>query len=316
MRADEHKLSRVWVYFLATRPAFLTASAAPVLVGSALGFAVTGSFSVTLFLLALFATILLHSGANIANDYFDHLSGNDWMPDKPTPFSGGSRLIQKGILSPKATLIESVVLLAAGALLGVIIVVITKSVFVVVLGMMGLLGGFFYTCPPVKFSYRTLGEVIIALLFGILPVTGAYYLQAGQVDFVVAPAAAIVALLIFLIILINEFADVHQDSSANKKTLVVRFGVPRSVIIYRTALALTYLIAVLSLMFSGPMRYGAIGYLLTLPLGINVFTLANTKNLTEARDFRVNARTILLHAAGTLVITVGLAVCGLASGGT
>ena len=313
--ADDHKLSRVWVYFIATRPAFLTASAAPVLVGSALGFAVTGSFSVGLFLLALFATMLLHSGANVANDYFDHVSGNDWAGEKPTPFSGGSRLIQKGILSPKATLIESVVLLAAGALLGVIIVVITKSVFVVVLGVIGLLGGFFYTCPPMKFSYRTLGEAVIALLFGILPVTGAYYLQAGRVDFVVGPAAAIAALLIFMIILINEFADVHQDSSANKKTLVVRFGIARSVIIYRTALVLTYLIAAFSIFVSSPMRYGAIGYLLTLPVGINVFTLANAKNLAEAKDFRVNARTILLHTTGGLAITVGMVVCGLTEGG-
>ena len=74
---NEDKFSRFWIYFFATRPAFLTASAAPVLVGSALGFAFTDTFSISLFLLALFATMLLHSGANVANDYYDYLFGND-----------------------------------------------------------------------------------------------------------------------------------------------------------------------------------------------------------------------------------------------
>jgi 1,4-dihydroxy-2-naphthoate octaprenyltransferase len=259
--------------------------------------------------------VLLQGGANMTNDYFDHLSGNDWAGEKPTPFSGGSGMIQKGLLSPRAMLTESLVVLAAGAMLGVIIVLITKSVFIIVLGVVGVLGGFFYTSPPLKFAYRTTGEILIAFLFGILPVAGAYYLQAGRVDWIITPAAMIVAILIFMIILINEFADVHQDSSVNKRTLVVRFGVKSSSIIYRSVLVVTYLVAVLSLMFDGPVRYAGAGYLVTMPVGVKTFLLANEKNLTEAKDFRVNAWTVLLHIGGTLAITAGLVVYGLVSKG-
>ena len=313
MTAGDHKLSRVWVYFLAVRPAFLTASAAPVLVGSAVGFATASTFSVSLFLLALFATVLIHCGANVANDYYDHLSGNDQANKKPTPFSGGCRFIQNGIMSPKATLIESVILLAAGATLGIVILAMTRSVLILILGLAGLLGGFFYTAKPIKLCYRTLGEVTIAFLFGILPVCGSYYLQAGQIDFHVIPAALIVALLIFLIILINEFPDIGPDGSVGKKTLVVRFGVPVCVILYRAALILTYLIAAASLFLDRVMLYAAIGYLLTFPLGVSVFGLANAKQLTGLKDLRVNARTIALHATGALALTIGFILYGLAA---
>jgi 1,4-dihydroxy-2-naphthoate octaprenyltransferase len=305
-------LTRVWTYFLAARPAFLTASAAPVLVGSALGFAVTDTFSVSFFLLALFAMMFLHSGANVANDYYDHIFGNDQANKNPTPFSGGSRFIQNGIMSPEATLMESVVLFAAGGAIGIIIIILTRSIFILALGLAGMLGGFFYTAKPIKLCYRTLGEITIAFLFGILPVTGSYYLQTGRVDEHVLPAAVIVALLIFLIIFINEFPDIGPDASVGKKTLVVLFGVRSCTVLYRAALILTYLIAAASLFFDDVMLYAALAYLLTLPLGINVFRLANTKNLTEVRDIRVNARTVILHAVGALAMTAGFVVYGLA----
>jgi 1,4-dihydroxy-2-naphthoate octaprenyltransferase len=314
MIAGKRKLSRVWVYFLAARPGFLTASAAPVLVGSAAGFAFTGSFSVVFFLLAMFAMMLLQAGSNIVNDYFDHLSGDDPANKNPTPFSGGSRLIQQGKMSPQTALCEGILLLAAGGMLGIIIVILSGSLLILALGIVGLLGGFFYTAGPVKLSYRTLGEITIAFLFGILPVTGSYFLQKGTVDFHVVPAAIIVSTLIFLIIFINEFTDVGPDAYVGKKTLVVRFGVARCASLYRAALALTYLIAAVSLFFDRYMFYAGIAYLLTLPLGIKIFRLANPKKLAETHDIRVNARTILLHSVGSLALTAGFVIYGLTVG--
>ena len=111
--------------------------------------------------------------------------------------------------------------------MGLAILLITKSIFILLLGLTGLLGGFFYTAPPVKLGYRSLGETAIAFLFGILPVSGAYYLQTGQFDSIILLPASIVGILIFLVILINEFPDRDADSAVNKRTLVVSFGVPK-----------------------------------------------------------------------------------------
>jgi len=99
--------SKFITLFLASRPKFLVASVAPVLVGSCLGYAVAGAFQLHLFILALLAIMALHAGANMTNDYFDHTSRNDWVNQNPTPFSGGRRYIQQGILSPRATLLTA-----------------------------------------------------------------------------------------------------------------------------------------------------------------------------------------------------------------
>jgi len=224
MAQPEH--SKLVIFLLASRPKFLVASAAPVFVGSALGYATAGTFQPMLFILAMLAIMALHAGANIANDYFDHTSGNDWLNRNPTPFSGGRRYIQEGILSPKATLIIALAALAVGSVIGIVIVWLTRSVFILILGLIGLLGGYFYTASPVRLGYRCIGEFVIALLFGLLPVYGSYYLQTQTIGQLPLLPACIVGILIFLVILVNEFPDIVADAAVNKRTLVVRFGVP------------------------------------------------------------------------------------------
>ena len=300
--------SKLKTLFLASRPKFLTASAAPVLVGSTLGFAVAGTFNWPLFLLALFATMALHSGANIANDYFDHLSGNDWANKNATPFSGGRRFIQQGVLSPKATLLASLFCLTVGAILGVIILLITRSVFILALGLVGLLGGFFYTAPPVKLGYRGIGEFVIAFLFGILPVYGSYYLQTRIIDLVPLPVACIVGILIFLVIFINEFPDLAADAAVDKKTLVVRLGIPVCVWIYRIAVVSTFCIAVAGAILNRIMLWPCLLYFLfCMPVGIAAIRFANTPDLsTPGRtQHRACAITIFLHLLGALTLSTG-----------
>lgn len=310
---------------LATRPAFLTASAAPVLVGSAAGFAYSGNFNTPLFVLALFAIMLLHSGSNVANDYFDHISRNDWLNKNPTPFSGGRQFIQKGILSPKATLILSLVCLATGAAIGTIIFILTKSAFIFFLGVIGILGGFFYTAPPAKLGYRCFGETAIAFLFGILPVTGSFYLQTGRLDLTPLLPGLIVGILIFLVILINEFPDSVADAKARKKTIVVALGPQTAIWIYRTVLITSYAIAIASILISRIFFFAGLFFLLTLPLGFITFKLTNPKNMVSPAitmagsanllsesiakaDTKPNQLTILLHLAGCLALTIGFLI--------
>lgn len=290
---------------LATRPAFLTASALPVIVGSAAGLAQSGQFNIAFFLFALFSAMFLHSGANVANDYFDHISRNDWLNFNTTPFSGGRRYIQDGILSAQATLMLSLFCFAAGAALGLAILLITKSIFILLLGLFGLFGGFFYTAPPLKLGYRTLGEIAIAFLFGILPVSGAYYLQTGQFDFLILLPAAIVGILIFLVIFINEFPDKDADSAVGKKTLVVTFGVSNSVWIYRIILIASYAISIV-LLFSKVMFFAGLFYLLTLPIALAAIKVSTVEKLLMPKQSLPNKNTIILHTSGCLALAAGL----------
>jgi len=303
--------SKIANLFLSTRPKFLTASISPILVGSALGFLVAGTFNWLFFILSLLAIMAFHAGANVINDYYDHLSRNDWVNKNVTPFSGGSRFIQNYLLSPKETLILGLCLFATGAVAGLIIVLITKSVFILSLGIIGLLGGFFYTAKPVKLGYRTIGEFFIAMLFGVLPVYGAYYLQTGRIDLSVLPAACIIGILVFLIILANEFPDAAADAAVNKRTLVVYFGVPVSVWIYRVTLGASFVLAA-TILFHQKFAIGGILYLLTLPVAIMAMKFVNKRDLAEPNPAQIRASgiTVLLHTIGTIALAGGFLITG------
>jgi len=299
------------ILFLAARPKFLTASIMPVLVGTAMGYAQGGIFQPVLFVLAMFGIMALHAGANIANDYFDHISRNDWVNTNVTPFSGGRRFIQDGILSARATLLASLFCLAVGSALGVAIILITQSVFILILGFIGLVGGFFYTAPPIKLGYRGVGEIAIAFLFGILPVYGSYYLQTRTLDVTPMPAGCIVGILIFLVIFVNEFPDLSADAAVNKKTLLVHFGVGAGVWIYRIAVIVTFVVAVVSVFISRIMLWPSLlYYLFGLPVAIAAITFANEQDLsTPGRtQHRASAITIFLHLIGCLAFSAGFLI--------
>jgi 1,4-dihydroxy-2-naphthoate octaprenyltransferase len=299
--------SKLIILLLACRPKFLVASAAPILVGSFLGYATAGSFNAGLFILALLAIMALQAGANMANDYFDHISGNDWANKNPTPFSGGSRYIQKEILSPKVILLAALVSLATGSAIGIVIVLLTQSLFILILGLAGLLGGFFYTAPPVKLGYRCVGEFVIALLFGLLPVYGSYYLQTETIDITPLLPACIVGILIFLVILVNEFPDVSADAMVNKRTLVVRFGVPASVWVYKIALITSFIIAAAMLVYRS-MFFAGMFYLITLPIAAIAIKSVNKEDLVKPGRYRASQITILLHTIGSLALTIGFII--------
>jgi 1,4-dihydroxy-2-naphthoate polyprenyltransferase len=294
----------------AARPQYLSASVAPILVGSALGFSVAGAFSPLLFVLAMLSIMALHAGANVTNDYFDSATDDDWVNKNPTPFSGGRQFIQQGILSPRATLLAGLGYLAIGCAIGLLIVWLTRSMLVLGIGVAGVLGAFFYTAWPLRLGYRGVGEILIGILFGILPVYGSYYLQAGVIDWLPILPALIVAILIFLVIFINEFPDLPADAQVRKRTMIVLLGVPRCVIIYRATVIVSYVLAGLMLL-NDRTFYAGLLYLLTLPLAIFAMRSANREDLVKPGLYRANQLTIVLHTVGGLSLAAGLLVPGL-----
>jgi 1,4-dihydroxy-2-naphthoate octaprenyltransferase len=200
--------------------------------------------------------------------------------------------------------------LAIGSAIGLVIVLLTKSVLILIIGLVGLLGGFFYTAPPIKLGYRCVGEFVIAMLFGLLPVYASYYLQTGTIDTIPLLPAAIVATLIFLIILINEFPDADADATVSKKTLVVHFGVPASVWIYRITLIGGFIIAAVMLIHRS-MFFAGLFYLFTLPVAVLAIKSANKQDLVKPGQYRASQITVLLHVIGSLALTIGFIITGL-----
>jgi 1,4-dihydroxy-2-naphthoate octaprenyltransferase len=233
-------------FFLATRPKFFAASVLPLLIGSTWGWLEAGAFSGAAFFLALITTVLIHASANVLNDVFDDINGNDRVNEgRIFPYTGGSRLIQNGVidLSQMARWGGALMILAAfcGAAL-----VSYKGPVVIVFGLVGVALGILYSIPPFSLSARGLGELAVGIAFGILPVVGSAWLQSGQVSLEALLISVPISMWVTAILLINEVPDAQADAAVERKTFVVRFGIARTRHLYLALHAVAFLAFVAS----------------------------------------------------------------------
>jgi 1,4-dihydroxy-2-naphthoate octaprenyltransferase len=135
-------------------------------------------------------------------------------------------------------------------------------------------------------------------------------LQTETIDVTPILPAVIVSILIFLVILVNEFPDLKADAAVSKKTLVVFFGVLVSVWIYRIVLVASFVIAAVMLIYGG-MFYAGLFYLFTLPVAVVAIRFVNKKDLTTPGKYRASQITVILHALGSLALTAGFVVSSL-----
>jgi 1,4-dihydroxy-2-naphthoate octaprenyltransferase len=218
--------------FNAMRPKFFPASVLPVLAGSAWGFMVAGQFDLSAFVLALLATVCVHAGANVLNDVGDDAGGTDRQnEDRIYPYTGGSRFIQAGIMSANGMARLGVSLLAVAAIAGLILL-LSKGAMVLWFGIAGLLLAVLYSLGPVRLASIGLGEISVGIAFGVLPVTGAAWLQSGSLGVDVLLFSIPVSVWVTAILLINEVPDIAADGATGKRTLPVRFDLGGTSVIY------------------------------------------------------------------------------------
>lgn len=231
-------LSTPWLIMRTFRLPFVIATILPVAIGAAVAFR-AGHFDLTLFALTLAGALLLHLGVNTANDYFDSRLGADDINTTPTPYSGGSRVIQYGLLPGTAVLSLSTSAYLAGSLIGLYLA-FTRGLPVLLIGLVGLVVSWGYTAPPLKLAYRGLGELVVGLGFGPLLVLGAYYVQAQTVSIEAGLVSIPLGLLVMLILYVNEVPDRTWDDEAGKKTFVSRMSEDSIVKGYELAMASVY----------------------------------------------------------------------------
>ena len=276
------------------RAEFLPASVMPVLLGVAIAHARTGAFDPLLLALTLTGVVFIHLGANVANDYFDHLSGNDALNMQfVRPFTGGSRLIQDGLLSPRAVLNLSLALFAAAIAAGVALTIL-RGPYILILGAIGIASGFFYVAPPINIASRGLGEIFIGLNFGVLTVMGAYFVQTRSVSRESFLASLPLAALIAAVVFINEFQDVSADARVRKRTLVVRMGLRRAAKAYVFIMLAPFVLvtagAVVGLLpKTGLLALGA------LPFALGAIAVAGKRYASPKELAPANALTIVTH---------------------
>jgi len=289
--------------FHATRPKFYPASVLPVVAGTAWGVSAAGRIDVTLFILALLATVLVHAASNVLNDIGDDSIGTDRRNDKRIyPYTGGSRFIQTGILTSSRMARLGVSLLAAAALLGVALI-IEKGPVVLLFGLAGVLLAIVYSLGPLRLSAIGLGELAVGAAIGVLPVTGAAWLQGASIDAALLLFSLPISAWVSAILLINEVPDIEADGACGKNTLPVRLGLSGTSRLY-LAMQATAAIVVVVLTVQGQLPLLAP----LLPLGLLVLAWRAGVAIRSGVENRVSMTqaiesTLAIHTVGSLWLT-------------
>jgi 1,4-dihydroxy-2-naphthoate octaprenyltransferase len=237
------RLSAWWTFFLTTRLPFLTATIVPVALGGAVA-AHDHRFVWGWFLLALLGAALIHLGLNMANDLFDDASGADAANVTPTPFSGGSRVLQYGLVSRRAVLAASAACYSAGIAIGFGLAA-ARGWGLLAIGGAGVFISLAYSAPPLRLVHRGVGELTTAVGFGPITTLGAYYVCAQRFAGVALYASLPVALFIALVLYLNEVPDRAGDAVVGKRTLPVRWSRERVIAGYWAMAATAYLLIAL-----------------------------------------------------------------------
>jgi len=284
-------------YFYAVRPAFLSASLLPVLTALAYVRGVFDLLDYGLALLTLVSVLLIHSAANVFNDYFDSRNGSDANNDlRIFPFSGGSRFIQNGVLSEQETFRYASVLLVGGIVTG-LLVTYTTDLEILLFGVLGVALAVFYSAPPCL-ACKGLGDLTIVGCFGVLPVTGSVYAQIGEVTAESIWLGLVVGCFVAAILWINSIPDIEADIRASKNTWPVRLN-------QRIALrmhGLWFISGFGLILFTSLYETGYLALLAVVPAVIAVLAALNSQFIPAI------PLTLLTHAAVCILLGIGFLV--------
>ncbi len=247
--------------------------------------------------------VLMHAAANVLNDYHDACNGADQANTQGIyPFTGGARLIQKGVVTPQDTRALALALLIFLVPWGLLLALHT-GLGLLGLGVIGAFLAWAYSAPPFVLMSRGLGELTVALAWALV-VIGADYVQRGAFSIIPSAIALSYGLLIGNVLLINGFPDASADAQANKRTLVVRLGPNRAAWLYLGLAVLAHawvLVGVWWFIHPAVARWG----LVSLPLSLSAawFLFKYAHDVAQLKPALV--LTVLAAVVHGLAMTLG-----------
>jgi 1,4-dihydroxy-2-naphthoate octaprenyltransferase len=213
-----HRLTRVLT--LVRYRFFLFAGLLPYLLGAAWSYSVAGVFDVAMFWSGLGGVVFAVIGVEAYNEYFDARMGTD-------------RVFNPQEVAPVTDAVFWIGTVAFAAALAVGIYLTARVGWpVLAFALLGGAAAIFYEAPPIRWSYRGLGEAVIALAYGPWMVLGSVYLHSQRLSWSALLASLVPGLLIMALAVVNAIPDFHQDRLVGKRNLVVRLGRERAVWLY------------------------------------------------------------------------------------
>ena len=211
--------ARLRTWYRASRPFTLTASIVPIFVGSALAFQ-ESQVSFLLFALMLIASVLVQVGANLVDEYSDHL-----RPGGSQKVLAPYKVIALGLLQPQEVKRGAIACFGVATAIGMYLVAVAGWP-ILVLSLVSLLVAYFYAGGPKPLGTFALGQPLVFISMGLGMVTGAHYVHTHTVTLEALMLSAAVGCMVTAILVANDLRDMEEDRASGKRTPVTLLGRP------------------------------------------------------------------------------------------
>ena len=224
------KTNSAKAWLLAARPKTLSGAAVPVMIGvslaytDALAFYEEGTFNWLAAVLCLLFAFIMQIDANFINDFFDFVNGSD---DAETRL-GPRRACAQGWVTLDAMKKAIAATTCIACVVGLPLAWF-GGLEMIIVGALCVVFAFLYTT---FFSYKGLGDLLVLVFFGIVPVCCSYYVQLHVVTAEVFLASIACGLVIDALLIVNNFRDRDNDRLAGKNTIIVKLGAEAGLQLY------------------------------------------------------------------------------------
>jgi len=274
---------------------FLYAGLLPYLLGGAWAYAIEHRFDATLFFSGLAGVVLAVVGVEAFNEYFDSRMGTD-------------RVFNPAELPPMS---DAVLWLGVAAFAGALAVGIHLTMRggwpILAFALLGGVAAIFYVAPPIRWAYRGLGELVIALSYGPWMVLGSMYLHTRALSWPALVVSLVPGFLIMALAVVNAIPDFHQDRLVGKRNLCVRLGRRRAVTLY-VALASAGLLLVPIGVLAGVLPWPCLAALLAVPLLVKSGRVARATYETPRAFVPAVRNVVTCYLVAVLLVIAGLLV--------
>ena len=263
--------SKLKEFFMCTRPHSYPASITPVLFGAtyALGYEI--KFSILKFILFLLACLLIQAATNLFNEYYDYKYGLDKIDSE-----GISGSIVKGNLSPREVMVGALVLYALAFILGLILTFMT-SLYVLLVGLVCMLAGYFYTGGKYPIAYSPFGEVVSGFFMGTIIISLSFYFQTGYVNTDIIVVSLPLFIMIGAILLANNIRDLDNDKESGRRTYAILVGRNNAIKTMAISFIVVYLLNILFIVTKYASWWNLLVFV-TIPLAIKIIKGFSTNN--------------------------------------
>ena len=263
--------SKLKEFFMCTRPHSYPASIAPVLFGATYALGYESKFSILKFILFLLACLLIQAATNLFNEYYDYKHGLDKVDSE-----GISGSIVKGNLSPKEVMVGALVLYALAFVFGLILTFMT-SIYVLLVGLVCMLAGYFYTGGKYPIAYSPFGEVVSGFFMGTIIIALSFYFQTGYVNADIIVVSLPLFIMIGAILLANNIRDLDNDKESGRRTYAILVGKNNAIKTMAISFIVVYLLNVLFIITKYASWWNLLVFV-TIPLAIKIIKGFSSNN--------------------------------------